>query len=91
MIYKFWKDNQTDLEFTLDLDQVKEKFLAWMKTKDKDWLEYYGYNPGLMQSFIGDSEEKKGLQSVSDDSTNTVLWEELKLTRVSYFESIDIN
>lgn len=89
--YTFWKDNLTDKIFSLTPHQVKDKFLTWMKSKDKSWLEYYGFTPSMMHVFIGDSEEKKGLQSVSDERVDNHLWDNLKLVRNEYFKSLNIN
>lgn len=90
MKYRFWKDNRTDKDFILSESEVQDKFLEWMKSKDRDWLDYYGHNQSMMHLFIGESENGKGLESVSDDITDNHLWDTLKLTRNKYFKSLSI-
>lgn len=84
--FKFWKNNKIDEEFYLTLNELEEKFLEWLKTKEKDWLAYYGYSPSLLQFFIGEDEGKKGLQSVGDSERANELWESVKDTKNEYFK-----
>lgn len=85
ILFHFWKNNRKDQEYTLSLKEFREKYLEWLKTKEKSWLEYYGFNIQSMQFFIGDEESKKGLQSVGDLNDSEKQWELLQDVRVKYF------
>lgn len=41
--FKFWKGNKLSNEFTLSLEELKNQYREWLKTKDIDWIEYYGH------------------------------------------------
>ena len=56
------RENKLDLEYELTLPKIKKEFLAWMRLKEKIWLEYYCVD--LVEFFIIDQE---GLNSVSED------------------------
>ena len=90
MKFTFWKNNKSDQEFKLTTKEIALKFENWLKTKEKDWLEYYSYHPSLMQLFIGSKEDEKGLQSVSDYNADPLLWEYLKPIKNEYLKSIGI-
>lgn len=60
--FTFWKNNKADQEFELAPDEVKQKFIQWIGTKDLKWLEYY--YPALEQFFIADPD---GLSSVPNE------------------------
>lgn len=76
--YTFWKGNKTDQEFKLTLDEIKEKYEAYLKTKEQSWIEYYGHQ--TVTSFIGD---KDGLNSVADAGVYPMLQDKLMETRHS--------
>lgn len=59
--YKFWKENKLNQEYELTSEELKIKFNEWLKTKDKDWLEYYCNR--IVIFFIAD---KNGLDSVTE-------------------------
>jgi hypothetical protein len=60
--YVFFKDNRNDQRYVLTIKQIKEKYLDFLKTKEKSWIEYYGHQ--TVEAFIAD---KSGLSSVADD------------------------
>ncbi len=60
--FKFWKDNRTDQEYTLGVEELKEKYKEFLKTKTRDWIERYGHD--TVNAFVG---EKGGLRSVADE------------------------
>ena len=88
--FKFWKDNKLDQEFTLSAREFKAKYLEWLKTKEKSWLEYYGFNIASMHYFIGDKESEKGLQCVSELEEAQEQWDIIQEVRVKYFLDSDI-
>lgn len=85
--WKFWKDNKIDQEYTLTTSEVLEKFTKWMDTKEDSWLSYYGYQPHMLQLFIGAYEEKGGLWSVGGESdSGEDLWEVIRPFKNAYFK-----
>lgn len=79
--FTFFKDNRNDGEFSLTIDEIKEKYLAWLKTKEKSWVEYYGHQ--TVRAFIAD---KDGLSSVVGDPADYVdLEDDLMETRHSLY------
>lgn len=40
--FNFWRENKVTNHFTLTETALKEKFISYLKTKEKEWLEYYG-------------------------------------------------
>lgn len=63
--YKFWKENQLDQECELTEDEIKEKYLKYLESKEKEWIEYYISN--LVTFFIADGID--GLNSTSESET----------------------
>jgi hypothetical protein len=55
-----WKDNKITGEFKMTIEEFKEKFFQWLKTKEKSWCEYYGSRVAVSE-FIG-----KELNSVAE-------------------------
>lgn len=84
--YKFFKANRLDQEFTLSLEEIKVKFIEWLKTKEKSYLQYYC--GALAQPFIMD---KDGLDSAMNREDYEKLGEDLKETKWEYLKSIGIN
>lgn len=62
MIFKFWKENKTDQEYELSLDDLKIKFRTYLKSLSKDQLQN-GYYASLV-NFIGTPE---GLNSMPEN------------------------
>lgn len=60
----FFKDNLIANKFTLTLNELKEKYLAWLQTKEADWVTYYGHQ--TVVAFVSD---KDGLASTPDDQS----------------------
>ena len=63
MIFKFWKEDKTDQEYELSLDDLKIKFETYLKLLSKNELQN-GYYASLV-NFIG---TPKGLNSMPEDS-----------------------
>lgn len=80
---KFWKENKLDKEYELTIDEIKEKFLDWQKTKKKDWHEYYCVSQSYVQTFVGDY-----LNSVTEDDIS--LSDSLTDAKWEYLNSIGI-
>lgn len=55
-----WKNNRTDGEFKMTIQEFEEKFFAWLRTREKSWCNYYG-SRAAVNEFIG-----KELHSVVD-------------------------
>ena len=60
--FTFFKDNLIANKFTLTLDELKEKYLVWLNTKDQEWVTYYGH-----QTVIAFVTDKDGLSATPDD------------------------
>lgn len=43
MEFTFYKGNRVDQAFTLNLQELKDKYLAFLNTKEPDWITYYGH------------------------------------------------
>jgi len=65
--FTFWKA-QSNETFELPLKEIKEKYSAWLKTKNKNWLKIHGHETVI--KFIADP---KGLNGLGDLSENKVL------------------
>lgn len=59
--FTFWKENRISQEYVLTLNELKEKFIDYMKSKEKDWLKYYCMS--LVPNFI---RMPDGLNSVTE-------------------------
>lgn len=81
--FKFWLENKLDQEFTLELDQIKEKFINWMENKDNDWLDHYFLVS--ISAFIADDD---GLNSVMNINDQRVLSDTLNETLHTYLDSV---
>lgn len=80
--FQFWKDNQLDQYFELSFNELKEKFISWVKTKEKSWCEYYGlYQVYLV--FVGD---QSGLASVSESEENN---EFVKMVKEEFWNTVN--
>jgi hypothetical protein len=42
-----WRHNKVNEEYTVTRDKLRQDFLAWCRTKDVAWLEYYGTRTAL--------------------------------------------
>ena len=62
MRYTFYKENRNDQEYTLTLEQIKQKFNEYLATKDLDWVEHYNTH-SIVTNWVGAPE---GLNSVMD-------------------------
>lgn len=60
-VYKFWKGNVKSAEFTLGIEDLKAKYLDWLKTKEISWITYYEH--ATVAFFISD---QTGLNSVCE-------------------------
>ena len=77
-LFKFWRQNLKANEFKLTLKEMKLQYLAFLKTKDADWILYYGDE--TVMSFIG---SKEGLNSTMDMVNYNELCDELMPVRHS--------
>lgn len=78
--YKFWRGNLKANVFELPLDEIKDRYLTFLKSKDIDWVTYYGHE--TVNYFINDIE---GLDSSTDDLNYSMLQDELMATRHSIY------
>ena len=60
-VFTFWKNNRKDQEYTLTLDELKGKYLAYLLTKEDNWITYYGHQ--TVWAFITSAD---GLASTTD-------------------------
>ena len=60
--FKFWIENKIANEGTFFVSDIRQQFEKWLKKKETDWIEYYGYEQ-VISYFIGD---KDGLNSVGE-------------------------
>lgn len=72
--FQFWKDNKIDQHYTLTIEQLKEKFKKWLKTKDPVWIEYYS-SEQIVLTFIT---AKDGLSSIHEQKELSDLVSSLK-------------
>lgn len=61
-VFKFWKENRVDQEYQLTVTELKDKYLAYLQTKEESWITYYGHQTVL--SFVAADD---GLKSVSEN------------------------
>lgn len=80
--FTFYKENKISGKYELPLDEIKTKFVEWMKTKEKDWLEYYISN--LENEFVCSPD---GLNSVLEKGKSYSLSDELRKTKIEFFKS----
>jgi hypothetical protein len=85
--FDFYKDNRADNKFTLTFGEVKEKFIKFMKTKKKSWLEYYCFNYNIQNSFIGTF---SGLCSTMEEVPRKELCEMLNECKWDYLNKLGI-
>lgn len=81
-----WKDNRTYGEFKMTIEEFKEKFFAWLKTKDKAWCNYYGSRTAISE-FIGSE-----LKSVADfdPKNNLDVYSDLsEMTREQFWNIVE--
>ncbi|MDB0600287.1 hypothetical protein PL373_13360 [Tenacibaculum maritimum] len=79
--FKFWKENKLNQEFELSLDEIKNKYREYLKTKEKSWIEYYGHQ--TVNAFVGD---KDGLNSVAESEDYSLLQDELSEVRNEFYK-----
>jgi hypothetical protein len=86
--FNFWKENKITNHFTLTEKELIAKYKIWLKTKEKEWLEYYS-SRDCLAAFIA---EKEGLNSVGNDFNNFKEYDEmeiiLKSVRRTYLDKI---
>ena len=83
--FKFWKENKLDQEFSMTIDEMKPKFVEWMKTKETDWLAYY--SAAVARLFITD---ETGLNSVFEENDLGAINKGLSETKWEYLNTIGI-
>jgi len=59
-VFNFWKENKLTGFFQLTDKELIEKFNAWLPTKERSWLDYYGISE-CVQVFVAE-----GLNSVGN-------------------------
>jgi hypothetical protein len=62
--FTFFKDNLIANKFTLTLEELKEKYLAWLQTKEADWVQYLGH-----QTIVVFVTGKDGLSATPDEQS----------------------
>lgn len=65
--FDFWKDNLKSGYFSLTQEELKTKFRAFIKAKEKTWIEYYGSGQSAM-AFI-----REDLHSVFNEEDREAL------------------
>ncbi len=87
--WTFWKENSLNQKYQLPLKEIVKKFLEWMKSKEKSWLEHYAFS-GIQTIvvFVGDKET--GLNSVAEQETYEELYEALEESKDKYLKTIGI-
>ncbi len=70
--FTFYRENRKDQVFKITREELKEKYLAFLKTKENEWILYYGDQ--TVYAFVAD---KDGLNSTGkvDDSILDLLQE----------------
>lgn len=61
---RLWKDNRTDAEWQIDLDELATKFIAY---DERHELTAYWRLERAVRAFLTDKESDGGLQSVFDE------------------------
>lgn len=82
--FTFWKENKTDQEYSLTVDEIKDKYRAFLELQDLDWIMYYGH--AGVNFFVGD---EKGLNSVTDQENYQELQELLMDVRHNYVDELN--
>lgn len=75
-VFNFWKDNRKDQHYTLTINELKEKYLTWLKSKDLSWVTYYGH--ATVAFFVSDN---NGLSSVGEMKELPEMEDQLMKTR----------
>lgn len=72
--FKFWIDNKTANERVFFVSDLKQVFEKWLRTRDRDWLDYYD-SRSIILYFVTD---KSGLSSTIDQKDTQELVRLLK-------------
>ena len=81
----FWLENKIDKLYQLSIDEIKKKYIEFLKTKDISWIEYYGHN--TVFAFVS---EESGLNSVTESCNFETLQNELIETRHEYLKNLSV-
>jgi hypothetical protein len=86
MEFTFWRENKTDQEFKITLEQAKALFAQWIaakwQEKGGDWVKH---NTGQLHLlWVG---EQDGLNSVAEDDTYIALEQNLRKYKWSVMEA----
>ncbi len=71
--HRLWKDNRIDQEYRIGATELQERFLAWLKTKGMDFVNYYN-TERIIRFFLTD---KEGMSSVFEESEFAAFVEDL--------------
>ena len=82
--FVFKKENHLGKRFTLTVEQIKEKYIEWLKKKDKSDLIYYGNM--TVNAFIM---SKDGLEAYTEDSNIPVIQNLLMEVRIEYLKNLE--
>jgi hypothetical protein len=83
--YNFWKENRQKGLFQLTFLEIKTKFIEWMKTKERSWMDYYYMN--LFDVFVMAPD---GLNSVMESEDLHELRNELNDVKKEFFKSVSL-
>jgi hypothetical protein len=76
--FTFWKENRRDSEYKLTIEEIKVKYLAFLKLKELSWIKHYDHRTVVV--FITG---KEGLNSSVDAEDYRVIETMLAETRDS--------
>lgn len=82
--FSFWKENRKDGFFQLTATELFGRFIMWLPTKEKAWLEYYGISD-CVQAFVGESLNAIG-NTENDFEEYRAMEEILKPVRRNYLD-----
>ena len=85
--FSFYQQNRIANKFELSIEEIKEKYLAYLKSKDIEWVQYYGH-----ETVIAFVTNKDGLDSSMENQNYNLLQDALMDTRhLLYLKSLKIS
>lgn len=87
--FTFFKNNLKSGEFQLTLKEIKEKYLAFLATKDNEWILYYGGQ--TVVAFISDKDGLSSVSSICGDQQFMDILTEVRHTLACYQKPFTIS